>query len=53
MSRSSSVFYDVSALCKGLVASERLGSTVDVRVRKMCTIKTGPFSAILHRDMHG
>ena len=30
-------------LCKGLVTSERMGATADVRVRNMCTIKTGPF----------
>ena len=29
-------------LCKGLVTSERMGATADVRVRNMCTIKTGP-----------
>ena len=30
-------------LCKGLVTSERMGGTADVRVRNMCTIKTSPF----------
>ena len=31
-------------LCKGLVTSERMEATADVRVRNMCTIKTSPFT---------
>ena len=37
-------------LCKGLVTSERMGGTADVRVRNMGTISSGPFS---HRPTSG
>lgn len=33
------VYSMMCPLCKGLITSERMGATADVRVRNMCTIK--------------
>ena len=38
-------------LCKGLVTSERMEATADVRVRNMCTIKTSPFIYVYTRQL--